>query len=57
LCIIEWPERAGELLGPADLTLTLEIETPGRRATLEAHSPAGKEWLASARSRFSSSPT
>ena len=53
LCIVEWPERAGALLAPADLAVRLEIEADGRDATLEAHSPAGRSWLASARSRFS----
>jgi len=52
-CIVEWPERANGLLSPPDLSLTLEFEGPGRRAILEAASPAGAAWL----SPLSSSPS
>lgn len=44
-CIVEWPERAGDLLAPPDLEVRLEIEGEGRVATLEARSPAGSSWL------------
>lgn len=44
-CIVEWPERAGDLLGPPDLDVGLEIEGEGRIATVEARSPAGSSWL------------
>ncbi len=30
IALIEWPERAGDLLLPADLTLELEYARPGR---------------------------
>src|SRR5260363_243493 len=33
LCLIEWPERAGGLLGAPDLALMLEVEGDGRRLT------------------------
>lgn len=45
VCLIEWPEKAGGLLPPADLELTIEHEDKGRRARLSAHSPAGVECL------------
>ena len=50
-CVVEWPERAGDLLSLPDLELRLEFEGAGRRAFLQAHSPAGSAWL----SRLSSS--
>jgi tRNA threonylcarbamoyladenosine biosynthesis protein TsaE len=55
LCLVEWPERAGPTLAPADLELTLEIPGRGRRAHLRSGSPAGEAWLASALAHFSSS--
>ncbi len=54
LCIVEWPERAGDLLSPPDLDLQLAYEGASREATLAAHSPAGESWLASASARWSS---
>ncbi|MDH3321051.1 MAG: tRNA (adenosine(37)-N6)-threonylcarbamoyltransferase complex ATPase subunit type 1 TsaE [Betaproteobacteria bacterium] len=53
-CIVEWPERAGELLPPADLAIRLEIAGDGRRAWLSAGTPGGAAWLAHSRQRFSS---
>lgn len=52
VCVVEWPERAGDLLARPDLEVRLEFDatTAGRRAVLEAFSPAGSSWL----SRFSS---
>ena len=52
LCVVEWPERAGDLLAPPDLEVRLEFDaaTQGRRAILEAHSAGGSCWL----SHFSS---
>jgi len=46
ICLIEWPERAGGHLPPADLDVLLEMTTPGRVATLAASSPAGERLLA-----------
>ena len=42
ICLVEWPEKAGELLPPSDLTLTLKA-TPsnGRKAQIQAASPRG----------------
>jgi tRNA threonylcarbamoyladenosine biosynthesis protein TsaE len=55
LCLVEWPERAGPTLAPADVDLTLQILPRGRRACLRAGSPSGEAWLASALAHFSSS--
>jgi len=50
-CIVEWPEKAGDLLAPPDLDLLLEFDGEGRRASAAAHSEPGRSWL----SRHSSS--
>jgi len=61
LCIVEWPERAGDLLAPPDLEIQLEYDTqarsdtPTRRAMPAAHSAPGEAWLAAALSRWPSS--
>ena len=46
-CIVEWPERAGDLLPPPDLQVRLEIDGESRRALIEACAPAGASWLSS----------
>jgi tRNA threonylcarbamoyladenosine biosynthesis protein TsaE len=46
-CIVEWPERAGAVLPPPDLAVHLRHEGESRTAHIEAHSPAGREWLSS----------
>jgi tRNA threonylcarbamoyladenosine biosynthesis protein TsaE len=50
VCIVEWPEKAGDLLSPPDLHIRLEFDGEARRARLEARSEAGKAWLSSLRS-------
>jgi tRNA threonylcarbamoyladenosine biosynthesis protein TsaE len=45
VCIVEWPERAGDLLAAPDLEIRLEFEGDGRRASFAANSPAGQDWL------------
>src|SRR5258706_3634540 len=55
LCIIEWPERAGDLLSPPDLKINLEFSGDARRARLEGCSPAGEAWPSSARPLLPSS--
>jgi len=45
LCAIEWPEKAGEHLPRADLTVTLQVDGEGRRATLAAASTLGQACL------------
>jgi tRNA threonylcarbamoyladenosine biosynthesis protein TsaE len=49
LCVVEWPEKAGDLLSPPDLHIKLEFDGEARAATLEARSPAGESWLSSLR--------
>lgn len=49
LCVVEWPEKAGDLLSPPDLRITLEFEGEARRARLEARSESGEAWLSSLR--------
>ena len=46
-CIVEWPEKAGELLSPPDLKVELSYDGESRRARIESHSPAGEAWLSS----------
>ncbi|HEX7217869.1 MAG TPA: tRNA (adenosine(37)-N6)-threonylcarbamoyltransferase complex ATPase subunit type 1 TsaE [Burkholderiales bacterium] len=47
LCVVEWPEKAGDLLSPPDLHITLEFDGEARRARLDARSDAGRSWLSS----------
>jgi tRNA threonylcarbamoyladenosine biosynthesis protein TsaE len=46
-CIVEWPERAADLLPAPDLAVRLSYEGEARAAAISAHSPAGEAWLAS----------
>ena len=46
LWLVEWPERGGAALPPADLELQLSIEGGGRAAGLHAASERGASWLA-----------
>ena len=55
LCIVEWPERAGDLLARPDLEIHLRYDAQGRTATLNAYAPPGDAWLATALSRWRSS--
>jgi tRNA threonylcarbamoyladenosine biosynthesis protein TsaE len=52
LCLVEWPDKAQPYLPEADLHVRLEIEGSGRRASIEAASGRGCQWL----SRLSSFP-
>ena len=45
VCLVEWPERAGNALPEPDLELTLAYSGSGRAITAHAHSPAGKRCL------------
>jgi tRNA threonylcarbamoyladenosine biosynthesis protein TsaE len=49
LCVVEWPEKAGELLSTPDLRIRLEFDADARRARVEAFSAAGEAWLSSLR--------
>ncbi len=55
LCVVEWPEKAGEAIAPPDLKIRFGYEGTGRAALLEARSPQGEAWLAAALSRWRSS--
>jgi tRNA threonylcarbamoyladenosine biosynthesis protein TsaE len=46
LCLVEWPERAGPALPPADVEVLLAYEDAGRRIRLTARTPAGAACLA-----------
>lgn len=49
VCVVEWPEKAGDLLAAPDLEIRLLFAGEGRRAVLEARSLAGEAWLSSLR--------
>ena len=46
LWLVEWPQRAGAALPPADLRIDLAMEGHGRSAQLSAQSETGTAWLA-----------
>ena len=54
LCIVEWPERAGDLLAPPDLEIRLQDEALARTAMPTTYSEPGAAWLATALSRWRS---
>jgi tRNA threonylcarbamoyladenosine biosynthesis protein TsaE len=45
IVLIEWPERAGDLIPPADLVITLSYEGEGRRIHIRAGSDRGKRLI------------
>lgn len=45
LWLVEWPERGGTGLPPADLRLDLRLDGVGRAAVLRPSSPTGREWV------------
>jgi tRNA threonylcarbamoyladenosine biosynthesis protein TsaE len=44
--LVEWPEKAGGVLPPADLEIDLELHGTGRNAVLTSNSIAGQKCLA-----------
>jgi tRNA threonylcarbamoyladenosine biosynthesis protein TsaE len=48
LCVIEWPERAGDRLPTNDISIALKVEGDGRLASLAAESGLGRACLTSA---------
>ena len=44
LVIVEWPERGGTALGPADLRITIEHRPMGRGICITAATDAGRAW-------------
>jgi tRNA threonylcarbamoyladenosine biosynthesis protein TsaE len=49
LVLVEWPERAGEALGPADLRVRLDLEGTGRRISIIPGTDSGRAWLEACR--------
>jgi tRNA threonylcarbamoyladenosine biosynthesis protein TsaE len=45
LWLVEWPERGGTALPPADLQVELAVAGRGRAARLTPRSPVGSRWL------------
>ncbi len=45
LCLIEWPERAGQHLARPDLTIKLDPQGAGRSAEIAAQTEAGRECI------------
>ena len=45
ICLVEWPERAGDLLPAPDLKISLDMEGDGRRAQLGVGTERGKRCL------------
>jgi tRNA threonylcarbamoyladenosine biosynthesis protein TsaE len=45
VCLVEWPQQAGELLGVPDLVFALDIEGEGRVLIARAYSETGKTCL------------
>jgi len=56
LLLVEWPERGGKALAPADLELQLDYADIGRSALLRAASPLGANWLTELRNDSSITP-
>jgi tRNA threonylcarbamoyladenosine biosynthesis protein TsaE len=45
LLLVEWPEKGGDVLPPADVNLLLCYAGEARRARLSAETPLGQAWL------------
>jgi len=54
VCIVEWPEKAGEFLPAPDLRIQLEAQQSGRSLHVHAETEAGKQCLARLNSAASS---
>lgn len=46
VCLVEWPEKAGEFLPTPDLQIELAAEQSGRSLQVHAETEAGKQCLA-----------
>lgn len=55
ICLVEWPDKAGEYLAPADLRIALAIADTGRRADFVSLTEAGYACLSRLRSFLSAS--
>jgi len=49
VCLVEWPERAGNALPQPDLEIVLDYAGSGREIGARAYTPAGERCLASCR--------
>ncbi|KVC40689.1 tRNA (adenosine(37)-N6)-threonylcarbamoyltransferase complex ATPase subunit type 1 TsaE [Burkholderia diffusa] len=45
ICLVEWPQQAGTLLGVPDLVFSLDVDGDGRVLTVRAFSASGKACL------------
>ena len=45
ICLVEWPQQAGTLLGVPDLVFSLDVDGDGRVLTVRAYSASGKACL------------
>ncbi|OAM53050.1 tRNA (N6-adenosine(37)-N6)-threonylcarbamoyltransferase complex ATPase TsaE [Methylovorus sp. MM2] len=45
VCLVEWPEKAGDLLPEADIDLRLEPEASGRRLTITSNTTNGESFV------------
>lgn len=45
ICIVEWPEKAGQLLPMPDIDVFLTVESEGRAVELQANSATGRQCL------------
>ncbi|MFM0288234.1 tRNA (adenosine(37)-N6)-threonylcarbamoyltransferase complex ATPase subunit type 1 TsaE [Paraburkholderia megapolitana] len=45
ICLVEWPQQAGGLLGTPDLVFSLEVAGDGRQLVARAYSEPGKACL------------
>lgn len=45
ICLVEWPEKAGQLLPAADLHIYIELLESGRKFEIKAETEAGKRCL------------
>ncbi len=45
ICLVEWPEKAGGLLPPADIRISFEIQDVGRMVDITAETKKGERCL------------
>jgi tRNA threonylcarbamoyladenosine biosynthesis protein TsaE len=45
ICVVEWPQQAGSLLGVPDLVFSLDVDGDGRALTARAYSASGNACL------------
>lgn len=56
LLLVEWPERAGDRLDAADLSIRMDYDGDARRAQLRAGSARGEAWLAALAAALATNP-